>query len=161
MVGVDPALVLCYRDEYAEVLQQRRGKFTVLTAHEWLLPLLPQLPQKQQLNDNPWYLFAHCTEKLKCRMLQKQWGTIFSHFGGVMESVAVGCCGMAGTFGHEADKFEASKKVYNLSWKTNVEQYDPTRCMATRYSCRSQVKRLEHIQFKHPVQALLQLVDIQ
>ncbi|WP_058119658.1 FAD-binding and (Fe-S)-binding domain-containing protein [Photobacterium kishitanii] len=161
MVGVDPALVLCYRDEYAEILQQRRGKFTVLAVHEWLLPLLPQLPQKQQLNDNPWYLFAHCTEKTKMPNAEKQWGTIFSHFGGVMESVAVGCCGMAGTFGHEADKFEASKKVYNLSWKTNVEQYDPARCMATGYSCRSQVKRLEHIQFKHPVQALLQLVDIQ
>ena len=160
MVGVDPALVLCYRDEYTEVLQQRRGKFTVLTAHEWLLPLLQQVPQRPALNDKPWYLFAHCTEKTKLPNAEKQWGAIFTHFGSVMESVPVGCCGMAGTFGHESDKLEASKSVFNLSWKEKIDQYDPTRCMATGYSCRSQVKRLEHIQFKHPVQVLLQLVDL-
>lgn len=159
MVGVDPALVLCYRDEYQEVLQQQRGKFTVLTVHEWLLPLLKDIPQKTPVNDTPWYLFAHCTEKTKMPNAEKQWGTIFSHLGGVMEAVAVGCCGMAGTFGHEADKLDASKKVYDLSWKANIEQYDPARCMATGYSCRSQVKRLAHIQFKHPLQALLTLMN--
>lgn len=40
MVGVDPALVLCYRDEYNEILADKRGEFQVLTAHEWLLPRL-------------------------------------------------------------------------------------------------------------------------
>ncbi len=159
MVGVDPALVLCYRDEYAEVLKETRGNFEVLTAHEWLLPLLPELKQYQATEEQPWYLFAHCTEKTKMPNAEKQWGTIFSHFGIALQSVAVGCCGMAGTFGHEKDKLETSKGVYNLSWKPNIDKLDPARCLATGYSCRSQVKRFEQIKFKHPVQALLQAVQ--
>ncbi|WP_318516028.1 D-2-hydroxyglutarate dehydrogenase YdiJ [Photobacterium leiognathi] len=159
MVGVDPALVLCYRDEYAEVLKETRGKFEVLTAHEWLLPLLPELKQYSSTDDKPWYLFAHCTEKTKLPNAEKQWGEIFNHFGVTLQSIAVGCCGMAGTFGHEKDKLEASKGVYNLSWKPNIEQLDNSRCMATGYSCRSQVKRFEHIKFKHPVQVLLKTVQ--
>ncbi len=159
MVGVDPALVLCYRDEYAEVLKETRGKFEVLTAHEWLLPLLPELKQYSSTDDKPWYLFAHCTEKTKLPNAEKQWGEIFNHFGVTLQSIAVGCCGMAGTFGHEKDKLETSKGVYNLSWKPNIEQFDNSRCMATGYSCRSQVKRFEHIKFKHPVQVLLKTVQ--
>ncbi|WP_434143708.1 D-2-hydroxyglutarate dehydrogenase YdiJ [Photobacterium leiognathi] len=159
MVGVDPALVLCYRDEYAEVLKETRGKFKVLTAHEWLLPLLPELKQYSSTDDKPWYLFAHCTEKTKLPNAEKQWGEIFNHFGVTLQSIAVGCCGMAGTFGHEKDKLETSKGVYNLSWKPNIEQLDNSRCMATGYSCRSQVKRFEHIKFKHPVQVLLKTVQ--
>lgn len=74
------------------------------------MPLLQQVPQRPALNDKPWYLFAHCTEKTKLPNAEKQWGAIFTHFGGVMESVPVGCCGMAGTFGHESDKLIRSVK---------------------------------------------------
>lgn len=33
-----------------------------------------------------------------------------------------------------------------------------TFCLATGYSCRSQVKRYEHVVLKHPVQALLEIL---
>ena len=36
LVGVDPAIVLSYRDEYKEILGDMRGNFHVITAHEWL-----------------------------------------------------------------------------------------------------------------------------
>jgi Fe-S oxidoreductase len=36
MVGVDPALVLCYRDEYKQTLGEKRGDFHVMLVHEWL-----------------------------------------------------------------------------------------------------------------------------
>ncbi|WP_120510539.1 FAD-binding and (Fe-S)-binding domain-containing protein [Photobacterium salinisoli] len=159
MVGVDPALVLCYRDEYNEMLGDKRGDFKVLTAHEWLTPLLSELSPLAPRNDSEWYLFAHCTEKTKMPNAEKEWAAIFRHFGASMKAVSVGCCGMAGTFGHEKDKLETSKGVFDLSWQPNLAQLDGDRCMATGYSCRSQVKRFEHIKMKHPVQVLLRLVS--
>ena len=159
MVGVDPALVLCYRDEYNEMLGDQRGDFKVMTAHEWLTPLLSDLAPLAPRNDSEWYLFAHCTEKTKMPNAEKEWAAIFRHFGASMKAVSVGCCGMAGTFGHEKDKLETSKGVFNLSWQPNLAQLDGDRCMATGYSCRSQVKRFEHIKMKHPVQVLLRLVS--
>ncbi|MDO6581230.1 FAD-binding and (Fe-S)-binding domain-containing protein [Photobacterium sp. 2_MG-2023] len=159
MVGVDPALVLCYRDEYNEMLGDKRGDFKVMTAHEWLTPLLSEITSFAPRTDSEWYLFAHCTEKTKMPNAEKEWAVIFRHFGASMKAVSVGCCGMAGTFGHEKDKLETSKGVFNLSWQPNLAQLDGDRCMATGYSCRTQVKRFEHIKMKHPVQVLLRLVS--
>ncbi|KUI99337.1 D-2-hydroxyglutarate dehydrogenase YdiJ [Vibrio sp. MEBiC08052] len=157
MVGVDPATVLCYRDEYQEILGEQRGAFQVLSVHEWMAPRLSEfhIESSQSAVESPWYLFSHCTEKTKLPNSEKEWTMIFSYFGAKLEPVAVGCCGMAGTFGHEADKFEMSKDIYGLSWKPNFEQLPAERCLATGYSCRSQVKRFEQIKPKHPLQALL------
>ncbi|CAH0533706.1 hypothetical protein VST7929_01581 [Vibrio stylophorae] len=159
MVGVDPALVLCYRDEYNEVLGDKRGDFVVQTAHEWLLDVLNDSNAYAPRSDqNPWYLLAHCTEKTKLPNAEKEWGQIFTHFGACLQSVPVGCCGMAGTFGHEADKFEASKQVYQLSWQPRLEELPKDRVMVTGYSCRSQVKRFEKVKVQHPVQVLAKLL---
>ncbi|WP_260258550.1 D-2-hydroxyglutarate dehydrogenase YdiJ [Vibrio intestinalis] len=158
MVGVDPALVLCYRDEYAEVLGNKRGDFEVLTVHEWLIPRLEQFNQAQSEAREPWYLLAHCTEKTKMPNAEKEWGAIFTHFGAQLTTVPVGCCGMAGTFGHEVDKLQMSKDIFNLSWKPRLEELPAERCLVTGYSCRSQVKRFEHVKTKHPLQALLEIM---
>ncbi|WP_391089888.1 FAD-linked oxidase C-terminal domain-containing protein [Vibrio sp. NH-UV-68] len=158
LVGVDPALVLCYRDEYQEVLGDKRGDFQVLTVHEWLEPKLHEYEVRECADEQPWYLFAHCTEKTKMPNAEKEWGTIFSHFGARLNTVAVGCCGMAGTFGHEVDKLQMSKDIYGLSWKPKLEPLDKERCLITGYSCRSQVKRFEEVKTKHPLQALLQIL---
>ncbi len=158
MVGVDPALVLCYRDEYSEVLGDKRGDFDVLTVHEWLKPRLEQFESPESGSDQAWYLLAHCTEKTKLPNAEKEWGEIFAHFGGVLQTVPVGCCGMAGTFGHELDKYQMSKDIYGLSWKPSLEKLPKERCLITGYSCRSQVKRFENIKPKHPLQALLSIL---
>ena len=158
LVGVDPALVLCYRDEYQEVLGDKRGDFEVLTAHEWLRPRLNEFTASTQADEEPWYLLAHCTEKTKMPNAEKEWGEIFTHFGGQLKTVPVGCCGMAGTFGHEVDKLQMSKDIYGLSWKPSLDALPKDRCLITGYSCRSQVKRFEGINVHHPVQALLQLI---
>lgn len=87
LVGVDPALVLCYRDEYDEILGSERGDFDVLTAHEWMTPLLAEFEPKATVDEEEWYLFAHCTEKTKMPNAEKEWGAIFSHFGGSLTTV--------------------------------------------------------------------------
>ncbi|MEZ8395641.1 FAD-binding and (Fe-S)-binding domain-containing protein [Vibrio cyclitrophicus] len=157
LVGVDPALVLCYRDEYVEILADKRGDFDVLTVHEWLLPSLGDF-EARSASEEVWYLFAHCTEKTKMPNAEKEWGTIFKHFGAALTSVPVGCCGMAGTFGHEVDKLQMSKDIYGLSWKPQMQDLPKDRCLVTGYSCRSQVKRFEGEKLAHPLQALAKIL---
>ena len=157
LVGVDSALVLCYRDEYVEILADKRGDFDVLTVHEWLLPSLGDY-EARSASEEMWYLFSHCTEKTKMPNAEKDWGAIFQHFGAALTSVPVGCCGMAGTFGHEVDKLQMSKDIYGLSWKPRIQDLPKERCLATGYSCRSQVKRFEGEKLAHPLQALVQIL---
>lgn len=53
LVGVDPAIVLSYRDEYKEALQEKRGDFHVLTAHEWLKQRLQNADLQEKLKTSP------------------------------------------------------------------------------------------------------------
>ncbi|MCX8956124.1 FAD-binding oxidoreductase [Erwinia psidii] len=159
MVGVDPALVLCYRDEYREILTNRRGDFHVQLVHEWLQQVLPEI----KTPDNPqtgeaWYLFGHCTESTALPVSASQWQGIFARFGAKLENISVGCCGMAGTYGHEAKNLADSLGIYELSWHQALQKLPRRRCLATGYSCRSQVKRIEGNGMRHPLQALLELL---
>ncbi|MEI7063452.1 FAD-binding and (Fe-S)-binding domain-containing protein [Dickeya chrysanthemi] len=159
MVGVDPALVLCYRDEYREVLGSQRGDFQVQLVHEWLTTLVNGRDDRAPaLRDEPWYLFGHCTETTALPASGQQWSAIFAHFGARLENISVGCCGMAGTYGHETRNLAHSQGIYALSWQPSLQRLPQARCLTTGYSCRSQVKRMEGRGLKHPLQALLELV---
>lgn len=105
-----------------------------------------------------WYLFPHCTESTTLPNSAKEWQQIFSAFGQELQTKNVGCCGMAGTFGHEIQHLEMSKEIYHLSWAKKLQGKNPDYCLATGYSCRSQVKRMLHWQPKHPIQALLSII---
>ena len=159
MIGIDAALVLCYRDEYHQVLKEKRGEFTVYTAHEWLVDTLNEWPPVSVSDEEPWYLMAHCTEKTKIPETEKSWQSIFHHFGLKLHVIPTGCCGMAGTFGHEVDKKSTSEAIYQLSWKPNIKNLPTERVLATGYSCRSQVKRFEGEVVRHPVQVLASLFN--
>lgn len=155
LVGTDPSLVLCYRDEYAKTLGEALGEFNVQLPHEWLSNI--ELPTLEQ-TEVEYQLFAHCSEKTAIPTTHAMWQQIFTKLGAKLTPVAVGCCGMAGTYGHEKSHLENSKGLYELSWKDKVENAPQTQVLATGYSCRSQVKRLSAFKPKHPVQALLELL---
>lgn len=157
MVGVDPATVLCYRDEYRQTLGEARGDFNVQLVHEWLQTALAGRAV-QSSSGEAWYLFAHCTEVTALPATPNHWQDIFSRFGAKLENVNVGCCGMAGTYGHESKNLENSLGIYALSWHPQLQKLPRQRCLATGYSCRSQVKRVEGNGMRHPLQALLEIV---
>lgn len=157
MVGVDPALVLCYRDEYKQTLGDKRGEFHVMLVHEWL-PTIVDGQAPQEISGESWYLFGHCTEVTALPGAPAQWASIFARFGAKLESVSVGCCGMAGTYGHEVVNHKNSLGIYELSWHQTMQRLPRNRCLATGYSCRSQVKRVEGSGVRHPLQALLEIM---
>ncbi|MDO2953707.1 D-2-hydroxyglutarate dehydrogenase YdiJ [Aeromonas simiae] len=156
LIGADPAMVLCYRDEYVKALGEARGDFKVLQVQEWLLQA--ELPEARERDEAPWYLFGHCTEKTALPTSTGDWKKVFERFGARLEPVSVGCCGMAGTYGHDARNLENSRGIYSLSWAEPLSRLPTDRCLVTGYSCRSQVNHMAGEQLKHPLQALLERV---
>lgn len=156
LVGIDPSMVLCYRDEYSKTLNEGRGDFQVLLVHEWLLKL--DLPAKAEPLQGEYALFAHCSEKTALPASEVQWQSVFAKFGLSLKPIAVGCCGMAGTFGHEESHVGQSKGLYELSWQQQIKQFSTEQIVATGYSCRSQVARMAEFKPKHPLQVLLENV---
>ncbi|MCK0769932.1 FAD-binding and (Fe-S)-binding domain-containing protein [Chromohalobacter canadensis] len=157
LVGIDPAMTLAYRQEYVKALGPEAVP-EVLLLQEWLLSLGRALPPTglPAIEDPGYKLLTHCTEKTNAPGATKAWQQVFATFGLDLESVATGCCGMSGTYGHEARNRETSEKIYDLSWRAPVEDDANTgRLLATGYSCRSQAKRLSDAVLPHPLQGLL------
>lgn len=151
LIGLDASLVLVYRDEYAKALGSERGTYHVALFHEWLQQVkLPTLPAQR------YRLLAHCTEKTALPATEKTWQHIFASAGLTLDVIAVGCCGMAGTYGHEAQNQQQSRQLYEMSWHSHVAATDERPLLVTGFSCRSQVKRYEGMKPLHPLQALLQ-----
>jgi Fe-S oxidoreductase len=160
LVGIDPAMTLTYRQEYVTALGPEAVP-EVLMLQEWLVTQAASLAPRHKPNagaiDDPGYkLLSHCTEKTNAPGSPKAWQQVFAAFGLELELVATGCCGMSGTYGHEARNLETSKIIYAQSWQPVVEdEANQGRLLATGYSCRSQARRLSDTALPHPLQALL------
>jgi FAD/FMN-containing dehydrogenase/Fe-S oxidoreductase len=156
LVGIDPAMTLTYRQEYVTALGPEAVP-EVLMLQEWLVTRTATLvPGGLTLDDPGYRLLSHCTEKTNAPGSPRAWQQLFAAFGLELELVATGCCGMSGTYGHEARNLETSKIIYAQSWQPVVEdEANQGRLLATGYSCRSQAKRLSETALPHPLQALL------
>ncbi len=157
LVGVDPSMTLTYRQEYEKVGVPVNE---VLLVQEWLANNLHLIKfRSEALPAHTYKLMAHCTEKTSAAPSLKQWQEIYKTLGQQLEIIATGCCGMSGTYGHESENLATSKKIYELSWRPIVNNPENKgQLVATGYSCRSQVKRLDEKQLPHPAQALLDLI---
>lgn len=154
MLGLDASLVLVYRDEYRKLLGDKRGNYQVDLFHEWLA----QQPIPTAKQQGSFALLAHCTEKTALPRTEQSWQQIFSQAGLELKPVSVGCCGMAGTYGHEQQNLENSKALFAMSWQAPLQQFGVDQVLVTGFSCRSQVKRLAGSKPKHPLQQLLQAI---
>ncbi|MDN3639224.1 FAD-binding and (Fe-S)-binding domain-containing protein [Simiduia curdlanivorans] len=152
LVGLEPSMTLAYRAEYVKVMGADAPKVELI--QEWLAKA-----DWTQTTDTPkaFKLLAHCTEKTNAAASIKDWLTVFTRAGHSLSVIEVGCCGMAGTYGHETRNRENSEKLFDLSWRNPVTENAPEILLATGFSCRSQTERLASIKLKHPVQALLQV----
>lgn len=152
LVGLDPAMTLVYRQEYTKTASGLAPR--VLLAQEWLASALPHTDVATA--GAPYHFLPHCTEKTHEPGSISLWQKIFERMGLVLQVPASGCCGMSGTYGHEARNARTSDTIYEQSWKPLVQRLNQTgRVVADGYSCRSQVKRQEGATVLHPLQVVL------
>ncbi|MFK0090397.1 FAD-binding and (Fe-S)-binding domain-containing protein [Pseudomonas sp. NPDC090755] len=150
LVGLDPAMTLVYRQEYQKVPGLGDCPKVALP-QEWLMDVLPEQPTRAPAS---YRLMAHCTEKTNVPASTRQWEQVFARLGLKLVTEATGCCGMSGTYGHEARNQETSKVIFEQSWAGKLDKEGEA--LATGYSCRSQVKRQADRTLRHPLEALLQ-----
>lgn len=158
LVGVDPSMTLTYRSEYKEMGIEAP---TVALIQEFLADRLAPGQVPAVLPVRTFRLFAHCTEATNAKESLKHWSTLFALAGQQLTLESVGCCGMAGTYGHEGDHLDTSRAIYAQSWLPKIEAVERPEAtiLATGYSCRSQVKRFSNQSIKHPISALREVLD--
>ena len=161
LVAVDPSVGLTYRDEYCQRLGAEQVP-PVLLLQEWLMHHLHEIKLPKPLTSQSQVsLLGHCSENALVTESLDKWRTIFAKFGIDLHTPAAGCCGMAGTFGHEAKHRDLSIKLYQMSWQQPVqESIDNTgTVLATGYSCRSQIHQQTNAKPEHPLTYLNRLLN--
>jgi Fe-S oxidoreductase len=152
LVGIEPAVVLTYRDEYPKLLGQDAG-FKVALLQEWLAE---QALSARAAAPGSYQLLSHCTEQALAGKSPALWAKVFATLGVPLSTIKAGCCGMCGVYGHEVAHRTDSLGIFALSWKKKLEaQPDRRLVLATGHSCRHQVERNLGFVPLHPAEALL------
>jgi FAD/FMN-containing dehydrogenase/Fe-S oxidoreductase len=157
LVGLDPSLTLAFRGEYQAL--KERPTFKVLLSQEWLAQVLQSLTVRGEPARARHVLLLHCTERTSVPGGIGQWKDIFEKLGVQLQVPNVGCCGMAGTFGHETKNRAASESLYEMNWRSqflSLQECDVI--MSTGYSCRCQVKIMSGLHLAHPLQEVNRLL---
>lgn len=157
IVGLEPSCILAFRDEYLTLTthparQQVAG--AAVTFEEFVAKhaerfgaVLRAEPRQSAL------LHGHCHQKA-------QIGTrpalaALSIAGYDVQEVDSGCCGMAGSFGYEAEHLDVSRAMAERALLPAVRASSPaTTIVAAGTSCRHQIADLAARQAIHPAEAL-------
>jgi glycerol-3-phosphate dehydrogenase subunit C len=145
IVGLEPSCLLALRDEFyslglgAEVAPLAKQ---AMLFEEFLLQAYNKgmrLPLKAIATPKA-LLHGHCHQKAfgAMKSVRKVLGWIP---GFEFELVEAGCCGMAGSFGLEAEHYEASQRMAELALLPAVRAADPEApIVADGFSCRHQIE---------------------
>jgi Fe-S oxidoreductase len=140
VVGLEPSCVAVFRDELLNLCPHDRraqalarqtfllSEFLEANAGHWAPPRF----ERRAL------LHGHCHHKSIMKMTAEE--SVLRRIGVDFHSPAPGCCGMAGSFGFEHDKYDISAAIGELELLPAVRKApDDWLIIADGFSCREQI----------------------
>ncbi len=127
----DELLNLFPKDDRAQALSRRTFLLSEFLEQKAKHFQLPKLARKALVH-------GHCHHKSVMRMTDEE--SVLRKMEIDFHAPAPGCCGMAGSFGFESDKYETSLAIGELELLPAVRKADPD-CLviANGFSCREQI----------------------
>ena len=157
-IFLEPSCASVFKDELLELFptdpRARRLSKQVWLLADWLAAKAPDFASGRLIGAQI-LLHGHCHHKAVFGGPGNEI-EILRQAGANVELVKAGCCGMAGPFGFEADKFEVSKKIAGDGLLPAVEAADGmTVIVADGFSCREQIAQLGHREAIHFAEVLV------
>jgi FAD/FMN-containing dehydrogenase/Fe-S oxidoreductase len=140
VVGLEPSCVAVFRDELlnlfphderAQALSRQTFLLSEFLENNSRNSPLPRFNRKAVLH-------GHCHHKSVMKMTAEE--SLLRRIGIDFQAPAPGCCGMAGSFGFEHDKYEISAAIGELELLPAVRKAPPDwLIIADGFSCREQI----------------------
>jgi Fe-S oxidoreductase len=158
-IFLEPSCASVFKDEMLELFpSDARAKR--LSRQVWLLAdWLAANTEEQEwlagrLAGASVLVHGHCHHKAVFGGSQTE-VALLQRAGATVAPIQAGCCGMAGPFGFEADKFEISKAIAQDGLLPAVEAASPvTLIVADGFSCREQIAQLSDREAMHFAEVL-------
>jgi len=155
IVGLESSEILTFRDEYTDLCSDGdMNKAQAIASHSFLWEefLANELAEKDVPNignNRKVYIHGHCHTKalvgneplIKC----------FRLMGFEPAALETGCCGMAGSFGYEKDKYDVSMQIGEQLLFPQLRKLNgESQVCAPGFSCRHQISDGVQMKAKHP-----------
>jgi FAD/FMN-containing dehydrogenase/Fe-S oxidoreductase len=190
IVGIEPPEIYFFKNEYVDLLPERGSEINGRLRKTWLLDefllrsdefdslRVVTLERKKKLINEPEKrirFHPHCHQRAEGLSLDgKPTGTsatidLLRSCGFAVELLDTGCCGMAGTFGYEAEHYDLSMKVGELKLfpmlrnmegttgkpdsdnrKSEIENLG-SKVLSSGAACRMQIRQGTGLDAIHPV----------
>ena len=157
-VFLEPSCASVFKDELPELFPndpraQKLRELTWLLA-DFLAAKARHIAADGRLESTHILIHGHCHHKAVFGGPANEIA-LLRQAGAEVELIQAGCCGMAGPFGFEAEKFEVSKKIAVADLLPAVANAAPgTLIVADGFSCREQIDQLGHKHAVHFAEAL-------
>jgi Fe-S oxidoreductase len=162
IVGLEPSSLLTLRDEFLALLpidpQVSLIAANAYTFEEFVANLAQEGRLDVQFTDQAMHilLHGHCHQKSLVGMGPSK-AALSLPANYTVEEVDSGCCGMAGSFGYEAEHYEVSLQMAERRLLPAVRDAGAeTLIVAAGVSCRQQIKHGAERQALHPAEVLRQ-----
>ncbi|HEY0771173.1 MAG TPA: FAD-linked oxidase C-terminal domain-containing protein, partial [Sphingobacteriaceae bacterium] len=163
LIGVEPSAILTFRDEYPDLLRGAEKEAAIKISNHTLMIeefLSKELeagnitPSQFKTSGKLIKVHGHCQQKALSTMTHVK--KILTRLGNnEVHMIPSGCCGMAGSFGYEAEHFDISMKIGELVlFPTVREQPEHVVIAAAGTSCRHQIKDGTGRKALHPIEIL-------
>ncbi len=167
LVGLEPSAILSFKDEYPKLLRGKDRDHATDIAHrtytmeEFLYREIQSGQITSELFDNTpreIIIHGHCHQKALSNVNHSSF-VLGLPSGHMVSTIASGCCGMAGSFGYEAEHYDLSMKIGELVLFPAVRQAnDHVRIVAAGTSCRHQIADGTKKQAIHPIDILWEAI---
>jgi FAD/FMN-containing dehydrogenase/Fe-S oxidoreductase len=165
LVGLEPSAILTFRDEYPDLVDEslveatRRIAANALTFEEFIAREIDAKhisPDVFTTETRLIKLHGHCQQKAVSSLVPgKKSLSLPKNY--TVQLIPSGCCGMAGSFGYEAEHYDVSMQIGELVlFPTVRQQPDDVIIAAPGTSCRHQIKDGTGRKAKHPAEILFE-----
>jgi Fe-S oxidoreductase len=159
VVGIEPACVGTFRDELTHLFPNDHRAHALASQTFSLPEFLRRLNYQPPTIGGRALLHVHCNEHA---VLDADAGhALLRETGLDCERLRSGCCGMAGSFGYEADKYEISRRIGEQALLPAVRAAPGDAMIITDgFSCREQIRHGTAREPLHLAQVLARHIDV-
>jgi Fe-S oxidoreductase len=157
-IFLEPSCASVFKDELDEFFpndpRANRLREQVWLLADWLAANAPPDFAAGTLAGSQILVHGHCHHKAVFGGAGNEIA-LLRRAGATVEPIHAGCCGMAGPFGFEAEKFDVSKKIAQEGLLPAIQSAAPeTIIVSDGFSCREQISQLGQRQAMHFAEVL-------
>lgn len=166
VVGCEPPEVYCLKHEYKSLFPERHDELQSITENVWLVDEfilrvanLGKYVNSIKTDKERLTLHPHCHHRAEGPAADGLPSGVAATvemlklFGYEPEVIDAGCCGMAGTFGYDAEHYELSMQVGELGVLPKVREMgkENGELVSSGAACRMQIKQGTGVDAVHPL----------